>query len=713
MKSRFLLQFLFWGAARHASPVRAAMWLLSGSALLAQPYTISTIAGGGPPPSFVPALGVSVPVAGGIAANDAGDVYFSSIDSVLKVDAKGILTRLAGTGRHGSSGDGGPATSAQLAWPAGLAVDTVGNVYIAENGSHRIRRVSPDGSITTVAGTGSAGDSGDGGPAINAQLNFPVGVAVDTSGNLYIADTGNNRVRRVSAEGVITTVAAGFGHTEGIAADAAGNVYITDYVVGEAPCGDCDVPFIGRIVRVTRSGIVDTIAGGGMEQGDGGAATSALLQTPRGIAVDASGSLYVSDSVNDSVRKISPSGVITTAAGVNFARGIPCPYTDGPLPVTPFPLRCPAGVAVDVAGTLYVADIGNHRIRKVSPQGDIANIAGSGAEGTFWGDGGRAEDAALYSPLGVAVDGSSNLFIADAGNNRVRKVSPDGVITTIAGNGTPGYSGDGGPATSAQLRDPAGVAVDASGNLYIADTGNNRIRKVSENGMITTVAGRGDFNPPLGDGGPATRAALAGPRGVAVDASGNLYIADTFFFLIRKVSPAGIITTVAGRNFYQPGPSDVSFPTGVSLDAAGNLYITTSTTIRKLSRDGTISTVAGNGTAGISGSSGDGGPATSAVLQGPIAAAVDAAGNLYISGGLLSGLPTGAAHVRRVTSDGIINTIAGNGSSGYSGDGGPANSASFSAAAAGIAVDAAGTIYVADVFNNVIRALRPASAAGQ
>lgn len=321
---------------------------------------------------------------------------------------------------------------------------------------------------------------------------------MDTSGNLYIADTGNNRVRRVSAEGVITTVAAGFGHTEGIAADAAGNVYITDYVAGEAPCEDCDAPFIGRIVRVNRSGIVDTIAGGGREQGDGGPATSALLNTPRGIALDASGNLYVSDAVNDSVRKISPSGVITTAAGINFARAFPCPYTDGPLPVIPCPLRCPVGVAVDVSGTLYVADTGNHGIRKVSLQGDIVNIAGTGAEGTYWGDGGRAEEAALYSPLGVAVDDSSNLYIADAGNNRVRKVSPDGVITTVAGNGTPGYSGDGDAATSAQLRGPAGVAVDASGNFYIADTGNNRIRKVSKNGIITTLAGRGDFNPPPG-----------------------------------------------------------------------------------------------------------------------------------------------------------------------------------------------------------------------
>lgn len=249
------------------------------------------------------------------------------------------------------------------------------------------------------------------------------------------------------------------------------------------------------------------------------------------------------------------------------------------------------------------------------------------------------------------------------------------------------------------------MAVDASGNLYIADTGNNRIRKVSRNGVITTVAGRGDFNPPLGGGGPATRAALAGPLGVAVDASGNLYIADTSFFLIRKVSVAGIITTAAGHNFFQPGPGDFFFPTGVAVDAVGNVYFATENTVRKLSPDGTISTVAGNGTTGITGSSGDGGPATRAALQGPFSMAVDATGNLYISGGLLSGVPAGAAHVRKVTGDGIITTIAGNGVTGYSGDGGPANSASFSASAGGIAVDAGGTVYVADIFNNVIRAL--------
>lgn len=416
MKSRF--QFRFCRTIGHSSPLTAAMWLLSGSALLAQPYNISTIAGGGPAPSLVPALGASVPVSGGIAANDTGDLYFSSEDSVLKVAAKGTLTRLAGTGRYGYSGDGGPATSAQLAWPAGLAADASGNVYIAENANHRIRRVSRDGTITTAAGTGSAGDSGDGGPAINAQLNYPVGVAVDTSGNLYIADTGNNRIRKVSADGVMSTVAAGFQHTEGVAVDAVGNIYVTDYMIGEAPCDDCDQPFIGRVVRVTPTGIVDAIAGGGTDQGDGGPATSALLQTPRGIAVDASGNLFISDTVNNRVRMISPGGVITTLAGVNAG-----PYTCNDINVHATPLSCPIGVALDASGHLYVADTGNHWIRKVSPQGDVSNIAGSGVAGTYWGDGGRAQDAALYFPLGVAVDGSSNLFIADSGNSRVRMVS--------------------------------------------------------------------------------------------------------------------------------------------------------------------------------------------------------------------------------------------------------------------------------------------------
>jgi sugar lactone lactonase YvrE len=368
---------------------------------------------------------------------------------------------------------------------------------------------------------------------------------------------------------------------------------------------------------------------------------------------------------------------------------------------------CPTGVAVDSSGAVFIADTGHGRVVKVSLQGSFTNVVGNGALGTYWGDGSDARSAALGTPLGVVVDNAGNLYIADTGNSRVRRVSPDGIITTVAGNGTFGFSGDGGPATSAQLKGPAGLALDGSGNLYIADFLDNRIRKVSPDGTITTVAGRGDTNPPLGEGGPATSAALAGPLGVAVDAGGNLYIADTAFYLIRKVTPAGTIITVAGTNYYQKGQVDIGYPTGVTVDSGGNLYIATLNTIRKLSPDGSISIIAGDPAEPRS--SGDGGPASSATLQGPVAVALDPLGNVYISGGALSGFGPATGYVRKIGAGGIITTIAGNGLLGYSGDGGPATAASLSAAAAGIAVDVRGTVFVADVFNNVIRVLRPAS----
>jgi sugar lactone lactonase YvrE len=197
--------------------------------------------------------------------------------------------------------------------------------------------------------------------------------------------------------------------------------------------------------------------------------------------------------------------------------------------------------------------------------------------------------------------------------------------------------------------------------------------------------------------------------GVAVDKNGNLYIADWGFNLIRKVLPSGIITTVAGRNYFQDGPTQVDFPTGLAFDATGNLYIASFNTIRKLSSDGTLSVVAGSAAFGFAPPSGDGGPATSAALQGPFGVALDASGNIYIAGGSLSGYSPGSGYVREITTDGIIHTIAGNGTTGYSGDGGPATGASFSSATAGLAVDAAGTVYVTDVFNNVVRALHPAA----
>jgi sugar lactone lactonase YvrE len=513
---------------------------------------------------------------------------------------------------------------------------------------------------------------------------------VDTSGNLFIADTANQVVRKVSASGMITTVASGLNSPEGVAVNSSGDLYVADYATED---GCCEIVYSGRIVKMTADGNTAILTSG-----------APGLESPRGMAVDATGAVLVADAIADRVWKVSAGGVLSVASGYGFGE-YECPSSGYP---DRNPLICPMGVAVDSSGNVYVADTGHSRIARISTQGDVTNVVGDDMFGNYWGDGGKAADSAVYYPLGVVADNAGNLYVADSSNSRVRKVAPDGSITTVAGNGVSGYSGDGGPAISAQLKAPAGLALDASGNLYIADHSDNRIRKVSTGGTITTVAGRGEAGPPLGDGGQATAASLAAPMGVAVDKSGNVYIADTGFNLIRKVSPSGVITTIAGSNYFQSGPNQVDSPTSLAFDTAGDLYIASFNTIRKFSTDGTLSTIAGSAAFGFAPPSGDGGPATSAALQGPFGVALDAAGNLYISGGSLSGYPLGSGYLREVTTDGIIHTIAGNGGTGYSGDGGPATGASFSASTAGIAVDAGGTVYVTDVFNNVVRALRPA-----
>jgi sugar lactone lactonase YvrE len=328
--------------------------------------------------------------------------------------------------------------------------------------------------VLTVAGNGSSIFSGDGGPANLAALN-PEGVTVDSSGNLFIADNLNNRIRKVTPAGIITTIA--------------GN-------------------------------------GSSGFSGDGGSATSASLSGPNSVVVDQSGNLFISDNLNNRIRKVTPAGIITTVAG-NGSSG----WSGDGGPATSASLSGPNGVVVDQSGNLFIADLGNLRIRKVTSTGIITTVAGNGTYG-YSGDGGPASSAALRSPTGVAVDAGGNLFIADTGNNRIREVTSAGIITTVAGNGSGAFSGDGGPATLAGL-DPAGVTVDAGGNLFIADAGNNRIRKVTPAGIISTVAGDGSMGF-RGDGGPALSAGL-NAAGVTVDAGGNLFIVDTGNNRIRKI----------------------------------------------------------------------------------------------------------------------------------------------------------------------------------
>ena len=619
-----------------------------------------------------PATSAPLGAIGGVAADATGAVYASDASDclVVKILPSGILRVVAGNGIRGFSGDGGPATSAALDGPSGVAVDGAGNLYIADTFNNRIRKVSPAGIISTVAGNGQSSFSGDGGPATTASLWYPVGVAVDTAGNLYIGDSSNDRIRKVTRDGTISTVAAGLSFPRGVAVDGDGNLYIADTLSN-------------RIRKVTLGGMITIVAGTGWARysGDGGPATAASLYYPKGVAVDAVGNLYIADWGNDRIRKVSPAGTITTVAG-NGQAG----YSGDGGPATAASLNGPGDVAVDAAGNLHVADSSNYRIRKVTTTGMITTLAGNGGYG-YGGDGGPATAASLSWPAGVAVDPAGNLYVADLFNYRIRKVTPAGTITTVAGNGQYGYSGDSGPATAASLNQPSGVAVDAAGNLYIADTLNNRVRKVTSTGTITTVAVGGSG---LGDGGPATAASLWWPSGVAVDAAGNLYIADTYNFLVRKVTPGGTITTVAGGLYY---------PHGVAVDAAGNLYIadTHNHRIRKVTSGGTITTVAGDL---WQGHSGDGGPATTASLNYPVGVAVDAVGSLYIA-------DSGNYRIRKVSPAGTITTVAGNGQHGYSGDGGPATAASLNSPR-GVAVDAAGNLYIADYGNSRIRKVLPA-----
>ena len=647
-------------------------WVLAGTA---GAQIITTVAGGGLPITPLSRLAATIPVPQGIAVDAQGNVYVTSEAMVFKLDTAGTLTRVAGTGVAGYSGDGGPATSAQMG-AARIAVDGRGNLYVASG--NPVRKVSAAGIITTVAGNGTLGYSGDGGPATRAQLNWAFGVALDASGNLYIADMYNHRVRKVSAVGIITTVAGNgsFGYSgdggpatsaqlnepDGVAVDTSGNLYIADFENG-------------RVRKVSAAGLITTVAGGGSSYpGDGGPATNAAV-APEGVAVDASGNLYIADG-NGRITKVSPAGTITTVAG---GAGSDVPY---------------GVVAVDPSGNLYIAN--DDQILRVSEAGIVTTLSGSGSC-CYSGDGGPATNARLSYLFGLALDGSGNVYIADTGDGLVHKVSAAGIISTVAGGGS-SYPGDGGPATSTQLGGPSGVAVDAGGNLYFADYCDNRVRKVSAAGIITTVAGNGSPGY-SGDGGPATSAQLNNPNGVAVDASGNLYIADTGNNRIRKVSAAGIITAVAGDGSYgysgDGGPAtsaQLNGPFGAAVDASGNLYIadTGNGRVRRVSTAGIITTVAGTARTGFCCDySGDGGPATSANLDLPHGVAVDASGNLYIADSYNQ-------RVRKVSAAGIIMTVAGGGSS-DPGDGGPATSAWFGEPF-GVALDASGNLYIADTF---------------
>ena len=677
--------------------------LAGGSLAFAQQYTLTTAAGGAPPPTPVAAANTSIGQPSRVTLDGRGNTYFSSGNAVFKIDSGGNLTVVAGNSRAGFSGDGGPALQAQLNTPQGLALDSAGNLYICDSKNNRVRIVNPAGTIFTFAGTGAvssgfAGTYNDGGLAINGLLRLPSGVFVDSNANVFIADTGDNIIRKVTTDGIIHTVVGdGYGAFLGdtlpainselhsptdVFLDSSGNIYIADSANAAI-----------REVTVS-TGIINTVAGNQSigDTGDTGHATSASLITPYAVVVDSSGNIFFAENGDSKIRKVTAStGIINTIAGTGTAG-----FSGDGAVATKAQLNFPSGVAVDSSGNVYIADALNRRVRKVSGT-TIATIAGNGVL-SYSGDGGPATAAQLNTPQAVATDSSGNLYIADTFNNVVRKVTASGAISTIAGNGTAGFGGDGGAATAAQLNGPQGIAVDASGNIYVADTQNARVRRIS-GGAISTIAGNGTAGFG-GDNGAATAAELNVPIGLAVDTAGNLYIADFVNNRIRKVS-GGTIATVAGTGLSgysgDGGPAtsaQLHTPAGVAVDTGGNLYIADlgNNAVRKVS-GGNIATVAGDG---LPSATGDGGQATAAQVGNPAAVAVDASGNLYIA--------DGSALVRKVYATGIIITIAGNGTRGYTGDGG---SAPFGALSGPVSLAAAanGNVYVADSANNAVRLL--------
>ena len=700
--------------------VGGVAWLAAGLAF-AQQYSISTVAGGTPPSTPSTATGISIGSVQRVATDSAGNFYFSSGNAVFKVAANGTMSLVAGNSRAGFAGDGGPAVNAQLNSPQGIAVDKSGNIYISDSLNNRVRVVAANGIITTYAGNGSVGTPrfwGDGGPATQGNLHFPGGLALDSSGNLYIADTADNAVREVTiADGLINTVAgsgyAGYGgdttitssstttvivlgvnavlnHPEDVAVDASGNVYIAD-------TGNALIREVATNNQITY--IAGTVTSGTPSvgyAGDNGVATSAGLIEPYGVAVDTAGNVYIAEPTDGRIRQVNTKGNMYTIVG-NGTLGF---GGDGGK-ATSAMLNRPYSVALGSSGNLYIADSLNNRVRAVANAGagNISTVAGNGVF-SYSGDGSSATSAQFYSPRSVAADASGNFYIADTANNVVRKVAANGTVSTIAGNGTAGFGGDNGSATGAQLNAPQGVAVDASGNVYIADTANARVRKVS-GGNITTVAGSG--TPGFGgDGGAASNAQLNFPAAVAVDAAGNLYIADTLNSAIRKVS-GGNITTVAGSGSQgysgDNGPAisaQLNFPEGVAVDAAGNLYIadTLNNRVRMVSNS-IISTVGG---IGLAGQTGDGGAAAAAQIGNPYGVAVDSGGGIYVS--------DNSSLVRKFFIGGPISTVAGNGSSGYSGDGAAATNGQLNRPT-GLSVDAQGRVYVADTANNAVRLLQP------
>jgi len=574
-----------------------------------------------------PALPAWVLRPAGMAVDSQGNLFIADtgFQRIRKIDTSGIITSIAGNGTAGFTGDAIPATQASLNFPQAIAVDSSGTVFIADSLNHRVRKIGLDGIITTVAGNGNATYNGDEKPATLASLQNPRGVAVDAQGRLYIADSDNLRVRMVDTQGMIHTVAGG-----GSSDVVSNNVVATSVLVRplSVTVGSDGLLYIGGVSRVHKlgaDGILHLITGQQTSgiAGDDGPALNASVTNIRSIAFE-NGNLYLGSELG-TVRRVRPDGIIHRVAG------------GGPSFVLDPAVFNPQAVEVDYWGNVYASDL--TRVQGYSPIGGAVTVAGSGAPG----------QPAFSAVSGITLDAANNVYVSDYLRHRVYKSQYGSPLVVIAGTGTAGVDGDGGPAAQAGIHYPRGLALDPEGNLYISDSGNHRIRKVSATGIISTVAGTGVAGY-SGDGGPGHLAQIGDPRDIALDVAGNLYIADGGNQRIRRLAVDGTITTVAGNGdtptaatYGGPALASPVLPTGLAVDSSsGAIYFTDRPNgiIGEVYR-GVVRVVAGMRT--VSGF-GDGGPPLAASFSLPNDIAVDATGNLYIA-------DSNSSRIRRITID--------------------------------------------------------------
>lgn len=649
----------------------------------------------------------------GVAVDPQGNVVLpdQANQVVLRVDRAGVATVIAGNGFRSYSGDGGPATLAALNFPAYVAIDGNGNIFIADQSNCVIRQISADGMIRTVAGNGKCLYAGDNGPALNASLSDGVtALAVDSKARLYLADrlsNGDYAVRRLNADGTISTVAGGgtdtsyqnvsatkaqFDYLRGIAFDAADNMYLSD-------------TGLNRVFRVSTDGVVTTLAGTGKYgfSGDNGPALQAMLRGPAGVAVDRNGVVYIADASSYVVRAVDAAGMIRTVAG---SRKFDSAGPGDNGPATAASLGFPSGLAVSPDGSVVFVDEATSRARRFTPGGSISLVAGNGQFRGF-PDGSLGRESFFYRPRMLARDAAGNIFVADSGKHVIYKVTTGNQVYRVAGLGVQGSGRTSDAATDWLLDRPWGVAVSPSGELYIADSGNNVIRKLTADGKLVTVAGIQGVDGSAGENVAATEGQLSFPEQMAFDRAGNLYIADWGAERVRLVTTDGKIRTFAGtgRGGFSgdQGPAlqaQLFSPSGVAVDANNNVYIADQDNcrIRKVNSAGVITTIAGTGTGASCITGGDGGPAAKATLFYPVGLALDTAGNLYFS------QPSG--RVRRIGTDGTMRTFAGTGQSGFAGDGGPATAGVLNVPQ-GLVVDPTGTLYLSDTLNSRVRAVLP------